>query len=655
MMKLIRLALGLILLLSCLPAGLVAEEEWAAADLERELAAVEQEFPEPRGEAWRLNYPLARLQLKKAHLAEDQSWLDPDPFIRRGQEYLAMLRQGQPYRAQPGELTELAYIADNDDSVQPYYLYLPPDYTPEQRWPLLVFLHGYVPSITVLYPWVLGEREYALAGELGCILLIPYGRRNTDFQGVGEVDVLASLAETKELHSVDEDHVYLTGVSMGGRGTWHIAAHYPHLFAAIAPISGHTEMARWWGWSREQMPAFKQWMVDRDGPLALAENLRSLPIFVQHGGNDDLIATEQSRIMVERLRELDIPVEYHEVPGGGHYIYWDLQVYRRAWEFLVQHRRSSSPRHLTHKAYTPDYGQAYWLALEQFAEGGMPASVEASVNQEGDEIRVQTTNVAWLTLDLQNAPVTRNGSIRMMIDGQQRDPVEGNGLVSYNLSEGEVAAPRVTWAPPKSAGLCGPIQEAFNEPFLLVVGTAGSEEQDADLQAKAQRWAEEWEAFADGWPRLTTDQQLTREEIEEHNLVLFGRPQTNTVIAEIASHLPLRIGDHRYQVGDRIYQGPHLGLAMCYPNPFAANRYVVIFAGEFWGEHLSINHKFDLLPDYLIYDTSRQEYDGTDQHLCAGFFDNHWQLDESRQSRFENVGAEVRRGLRTAERLRQFM
>ncbi|MCX7006293.1 MAG: hypothetical protein NTY53_03425, partial [Kiritimatiellaeota bacterium] len=58
----------------------------------------------------------------------------------------------------------------------------------------------------------------------------------------------------KALFSVDEQRIYLTGVSMGARGVWHIAAHHPGLFAAIAPIAGHTDMPRWWGWDQAKMP-----------------------------------------------------------------------------------------------------------------------------------------------------------------------------------------------------------------------------------------------------------------------------------------------------------------------------------------------------------------------------------------------------------------
>ena len=72
-------------------------------------------------------------------------------------------------------------------------VWVPADYDPARRWPLIVFLHGYVPDTSLIKPWVLQEAKERVAADNGAILLTPYGRRNSDFQGVGEVDVLRSI------------------------------------------------------------------------------------------------------------------------------------------------------------------------------------------------------------------------------------------------------------------------------------------------------------------------------------------------------------------------------------------------------------------------------------------------------------------------------
>jgi dienelactone hydrolase len=584
----------------------------------------------PASAAWSADYALARLQLKKAELARKQGYPDPEELAQGGLKVLDRLDRGEAVGGAPGKLTELAYVAANDGSVQPYYLYLPPDYVPGKRWPLLVFLHGYVPTTSVNDPWVLTDKELAVAGDLGAMLLIPYGRRNTDFQGVGEVDVLASLGEVTARYQVDPDRVYLTGVSMGARGVWHIAAHYPGTFAAIAPIAGHTDMARWWGWDRGKMPLFKLWVNSVDNPLDLAENLLNTPIYLQHAADDTLIPVAQSRLMVARLRELNIPVKYDEYAQGGHYIYWDPLVYRRAWDWLLRQRLNRSPREVALKAWSLDYGRAFWASTDSLAKWGQPGALDAQVGADPATVQVSVTNLETLGLNLGAAPVRAGVDLQVQVGAVTRKVLAGTPTVSWNLVSTAGAVP--CWCA-KRPGVCGPVAQAFRTPFLLVRGTGGTEAEKAELRAQTDRWVKEWEVFCDGRPPVVDDTAVGKAQVEGYNLVLFGTPQTNSVLAQIAGKLPVKIGDHAYEIGGHAYAGPTLGLVMCYPNPLDIRRLVVVLSGEFWGGHLGANHKFDLLPDYTIYDTASQEYDSTDQHLCAGFFNENWERREELEER----------------------
>jgi len=137
-------------------------------------------------------------------------------------------------------------------------------------------------------------------------------------------------------------------------------------------------------------------------------------------------------------------------------------------------------------------------------------------------------------------------------------------------------------------------------------------------------WIEEWDAFADGTPRVCTDAEISDEDLGRFNLVLFGTPQTNSVLARIAAQLPIQIGDHSYQVMGKTYQGPNLGLVMCYPNPLRPDRYVLIYSGQLHGRKLSTNHKHDLVPDFLIFDSTRFTTGDTEAAVCGGWFDVDW-------------------------------
>ncbi|MFW6156219.1 MAG: hypothetical protein ACOC7J_02775, partial [Armatimonadota bacterium] len=164
----------------------------------------------------------------------------------------------------------------------------------------------------------------------------------------------------------------------------------------------------------------------------------------------------------------------------------------------------------------------------------------------------------------------------------------------------------------------------FNSPFIVVQGTAGTDEQNLKLAEKVATWLDEWDAFADGRPRVCMDSELTPEQQERMNLVLFGTPETNSVLARIADRLPVEIGDHAYTVLGETFEGQHLGLVLCHPNPDQPDRYVLVYSGELYGRKLDINHKHDMLPDFLIFDSTRFSVGDTEANVFGGWFDVDW-------------------------------
>jgi dipeptidyl aminopeptidase/acylaminoacyl peptidase len=263
--------------------------------------------------AYRSNLPLAQFLLRKT-VAQSRAPFEGEAKARETltqvQEALDRYRAGRTaFEGQTGHL-ERAYVAENDGTAQPYFVYVPKDYQPERKWPLIVFLHGYVPYTSIIDPWVLFEEHERIAADSGALLLTPYGRRNTDFQGVGEVDVLASIEETQRFYSIDPDRIYLCGPSMGGYGTWTIALRYPGRFAACAPMCGQTDMFVWWPWPHHTAPRFKQFLGEWDNPIDLAPNAVGQHFFLQHGELDRLIPIEQSHMMRWELDRLGTPIEY---------------------------------------------------------------------------------------------------------------------------------------------------------------------------------------------------------------------------------------------------------------------------------------------------------------------------------------------------------
>lgn len=127
------------------------------------------------------------------------------------------------------------------------------------------------------------------------------------------------LDEVIDTYGVDPDRVYLTGLSMGGYGTWYLAAAQPHRFAAIAPICG-------------------------GGDPDEACKLKTLPVWAFHGARDSVVPESESKEMVEALKACGGNVKYTVYPEAGHDSWTQTYNNPALYDWFLQHRRESVVR-----------------------------------------------------------------------------------------------------------------------------------------------------------------------------------------------------------------------------------------------------------------------------------------------------------------------
>jgi len=213
---------------------------------------------------------------------------------------LAALARGEnPMAFERGEV-ERSYLAA-DGKLVPYRLYIPKSYDGKTPRPLAVLLHGalgdersffsdlYDPAV------VKGEAE-----RRGYILAAANGRsRFSSYRDAAGDDPLDVAAAVMRNYQVDPSRVYLAGHSMGGIGTWPVAARKPELFAAIAPISGAP-------------PA------QGEALTAMLEKVKPLPALVVHGAKDGIVPPDLSKQMVAAAQKAGVQVTYLEVPNADH-------------------------------------------------------------------------------------------------------------------------------------------------------------------------------------------------------------------------------------------------------------------------------------------------------------------------------------------------
>jgi predicted peptidase len=203
-----------------------------------------------------------------------------------------------------------------------YLLYLPPDYNKDaaKKWPLILFLHGSgergsdVSKVKVHGPPKVVEKDPDSALSKEFIVVSPQCPAGRGWK----TDTLITLLDDVQgKYHVDADRIYLTGLSMGGFGTWDLASNYPDRFAAIVPMcgGGQTEMAR---------------------------RLKNLPIWVFHGDADPAVPVKRSDDMVEALKKLGADVKYTKYPGVGHDCWTRSYANPDLYTWLLSHKRGDA-------------------------------------------------------------------------------------------------------------------------------------------------------------------------------------------------------------------------------------------------------------------------------------------------------------------------
>lgn len=202
-----------------------------------------------------------------------------------------------------------------------YWRSLPKGYSadPSKRWPLILFLHGAGERGTNLdlvkkhgISRVLEERD------LPFIVLSPQCPEDhwwSDYLPV--LDDL--LQDTIDHYNVDPSRVYLTGLSMGAFGTWHMAVTYPDRFAAIAPICGGNA-----------------WMYSVINRLDV---IRHLPTWVFHGEKDDVVPVAASKEMVKALAACGGDVRLTTYPDAMHDSWTETYNNPELFTWFLSHSR----------------------------------------------------------------------------------------------------------------------------------------------------------------------------------------------------------------------------------------------------------------------------------------------------------------------------
>ena len=517
---------------------------------------------------------------------------------------------------------DLSFFSKVDETDQPYAVYIPKNFDETKKYPLVIFLHGawsthrlglrrvfgkgnvqgtdfIVPGHVPLENDLEAIRYWPELPDVNYIVAAPLARGTAGYQGIPEQDVYEMLDDVKSRFPIDEDRIYLTGLSMGGGGTTWLGLTRPDIWAAIAPVC----------------PA------PPDECAELSGNASNLPVHLFIGDKDFLYKTAQE--WKARYEASSPRFDYVEYPGIGHnsweYAYKDGFIF----EWFSQFKRDLFPQEVKFSSKWFKYNKAYWVKFDNLTPGTL-ATIDAKFTGQ-NTVEATTSGLDAFTLSLEGHPqFNPDKKVSINVDGKSFSVKSANAVSFMKTGGAWVNRKYTPGLTSKKQGAEGPLYAAVSSNHVYVYGTGGNPSQE-ELAARRSQAAScaDWSGMGGRimvFPRVIADREVRQSDYDNSNLVLFGTKETNSVIEKLADRLPIHLDA----------KAADFGLVYIFP---LNNHYVVVSSGLPWwtpekkadGQrgYAFMGSKVEILKKYKDFLLFRETPDNI---ISGGCFDNDWKL-----------------------------
>ena len=527
------------------------------------------------------------------------------------------------------------FVSRIDGSFQPYGLTIPASYDGTRPMRLDIWLHGtamQMNEVRFLQQQAGPHAGTSFPEPADYIQLEPLARMNHSYKFYAETDVYEAIAAARKHYNIDAERIVIRGHSMGGhQGSGRLALQNPTFFGAYEASAGYSETKEYAGnrLPKEGLPPYQEAALHYVDAEDYALNAFNIP-GVSYGGEKDaqLRASTRFREAVERegfrltkesaykWTTRDLRGLFLVGPDTGHS--WHKESKAESEAFIrkaLDETAGKIPNHVRFVTYTTRYNNAHWVTVELLEESYKRADVDAKRTDDMKQYTVTTKNVARVKFDVPAASFT--------IDGQAikagANPVFEKTNGTWAIATGRSSGLR------KTHRLQGPIEDAFTDGFLAVRGT-GQAWNDAVHHYTNQRFdsfRSEFAKWMRGDIRAKDDRSVSAADIANYNLVLFGDPGSNALIAKVIGGLPIQWTKSEITVGAQTFPTADHALVLVYPNPLNPQKYVVLNTGQtFSANRVTAGTEsifFPRLGDYAVLTTG-----GVTK--TAGFFDESWKL-----------------------------
>lgn len=539
--------------------------------------------------------------------------------------------------------TVRGYVSRVDNSIQPYAVTLPAGVNSREarRWPLHVVLHGRAAEMNEVN-FIHRFEGKQPKQPISWIQLDVFGRGNNAYRWAGETDVFEAIADVRRRFRIDDDRVTLHGFSMGGAGAWHLGLHYPDLWSSVGPGAGFVDFYKYQK-RTEPLPPWQHATLGIYDAIDYARNAANVPICTYGGELDPQLAA--STAVAQAAAQLDIPIRVMIGPDMGHKFDPESQK-----QFMAFHLEKSSAGRLVQNTRRSirfvtkslRYNRCDWIRIETVDRVYEPSIVEAEISDDGTAT-IQTDNITALT-------VSRDVADRVLIDGDQLPcraaadgllpdvcyVLSGDGwqVLDYESSRTFADNPDLT----KRHGLQGPIDDAFMESFVCVRGTGTPLNADGHVWANSllSQFATEFDQWMRGEIRVIDDTAVDDRIIVDSNLILFGDPGSNALIAKMLPDLPIQWDAEKIVIGDQSWDTARHSISLIYPNPLNPKRYVVINSGHtFHDQDFKASNAWlfprlgDITVRTISADQNSASFETAPDVVWAANFDSSWRIPQS--------------------------
>lgn len=570
----------------------------------------------------------------------------------RARERLEALVAGKAPWAERRGRSVRGFISAVDNSVQPYGLVIPDGYDPARPVRLDVVLHGSTRATGIGELFFLNRHDEPDTGGspvpvVPFIEVHPMGRLGENaYRFEGETDVFEAIEAVCRNYNIDRSRIVLRGSSLGGVGAWQIGLKRPDRFVAVGPAAGPVDThvfanSPWKHFVRlDPLTPWQQTMLHMVDAIDYTANAGMVPVVAAMGDQDPYFS---SHLLIEKAFAREgIPFHGIVARGAGHGLSAAArqEQLRQLGEYAAR-GSDPFPKHVRFVTWTLKFSRCHWVEVLGLARHYERAEIDARVTEDGTITIAEPLNITRFAIGAPAIPIS-GGSVT--IAGQpvtlpSHRAAPARPLLFVKQDDAWTCPGTVDAMPLKGKrpGLQGPLDDAFDRPFLCVRGTghAWNPQVDAWAEANLKRFSDEWRRHYRGYLPVKNDTDVTEDDVRRCNLILFGDPGSNAWISRVLPQLPVTWTRDTVQAGLQEYSAADHGIQLIFPNPLAGaeGRYVVLNSGHTYHDaELRFSYMvFPRLGDWAVLKVGDNPPDTTaptvtETVVHSGFFNEAWEM-----------------------------